>query len=260
MNSENINENESQKNSMIVPSVAIPDSISIPTQLDVTSQCINNTSTIISVNDTSKDNDYVPSSNAKNVAPSKIIINSKTPLTNISLTDFARSIKVDDYLFEDATLTREMGELTGITQRYIEEKSKIVKRFFEILSKNKVLGFLAEVINNPQDKYLQTTLFYSKLRGVKSPAKYTILNGAVCWFTVNFKKLDKKFEKIRLTDKLWTKEHALACYVSTTTSQRIKELFVEFHEQGIIYSTNDFNKQGGFNYFFVQLFEKVKKY
>ena len=154
MNSENINENESQKNSMIVPSVAIPDSISIPTQLDVTSQCINNTSTIISVNDTSKDNDYVPSSNAKNVAPSKIIINSKTPLTNISLTDFARSIKVDDYLFEDATLTREMGELTGITQRYIEEKSKIVKRFFEILSKNKVLGFLAKVITDPHDKHL----------------------------------------------------------------------------------------------------------
>ena len=98
------------------------------------------------------------------------------------------------------------------------------------------------------------------MRGVKHPAKYTILNGAMCWFAINFKKLDKKFENIRLTDKVWTKEHALACYESTTTSQRIKELFVEFHEQGIIYGTNDFDKQGGFNNFFVQLFDKVKKY
>ena len=260
MNSENIDENEGEKNSPNTPSVAIPDSITVPTELDDTPQCINDTSTIVTLNNTPKDNEYVSPSNDKNIASKFFFINSMTPFTNASLADFAQSIKEDDYLFEDATITRELGELTGITQRYIKEKGKIVKRFFEILSKNKVLGFLAEVITDPQDKHLQTTLFYSKLRGVKNPAKYTILNGAMCWFAINFKKMDKKFEKIRLTDKIWTKEHALACYESTTTSQRIKELFVEFHEQGIIYGTNDFDKQGGFNNFFVQLFEKVKKY
>ena len=69
---------------------------------------------------------------------------------------------MDDYLFKDATVTRELGKLTGITIRYIKEKGKIIKRFFKILSKNKVLGFLAEVITDPQDKHLQTTLFLLK--------------------------------------------------------------------------------------------------
>ena len=129
-----------------------------------------------------------------------------------------------------------------------------------MLSTNRVLGFLAEAIPDPEDKHLQTTIFYYKLRGVKTPAKYTIMNGAMCWFAINLKMQGKKFEKIRLTDKIWTKEHADACYESTTTSQRIKELLVEFHEQGIVYGTNDFDKKGGFNNYFTALFEKAKKF
>ena len=51
-----------------------------------------------------------------------------------------------------------------------------------------------------------------------------------------------------LTDKNWTKENALACYESTTTSQRIKELFAEFHKEGIVYGTIFF-KGDSSNYF-----------
>ena len=65
----------------------------------------------------------------------------------------------------------------------------------------------------------------------------------MCWFAINLKKQGKKYDNIKLTDKKWTKEHAEACYESTTTAQRIKELFVEFHEHGIIYGTNDFKKK-----------------
>ena len=51
----------------------------------------------------------------------------------------------------------------------------------------------------------------------------------MCWFAINFKKINNFF----LNDKIWTKEHTLACYKSTTRSQQIKGLFVEFHEQAL---------------------------
>ena len=52
----------------------------------------------------------------------------------------------------------------------------------------------------------------------------------------------------------------MACYESTTASQRINELFVEFHDQGITFGTKDFDKKGGFNNYFTSLFEKVKNF
>ena len=260
MVSENIIENEEEKNISDTPADTIPESISVPTEHDISTQFINDNSTIISAHNTPRVDNLPTSCNEKNVEPMKISINSMSPYLNSTLVDFAQAIKVDDYLLEDASVKRELSQLTGTTQRYVKEKAVIVKRFFEILSKNKTLGFLATAIPDPQDQHLQTTIFYEKLRGVKNNAKYTILNSAMCWFAINFKKIDKKFEKIRLTDKIWSKEHALACYESTTTSQRIKELFVEFHEQGITYSTKDFDKKGGFNNYFTSLFEKVKKF
>ena len=65
MQSENINENAGQTESPNPSSTTIPDSISIPTELDVSPQYNIETSTIISVNNTPKDNEDIPSSNEK---------------------------------------------------------------------------------------------------------------------------------------------------------------------------------------------------
>ena len=246
MVSQNSTENNSEKLSTPTPPTPIPDSISIPAVSISTPSQISREEATIATEEIGKSTNNKEPSSDKNKKNNKKKSSVATQFSYKSIADFAHCIKTDDYLLEDATVTRELGQLTGTTERYMKEKAAIIKRFFEILSKNKVLGFLAQAIEDPQDKHLQTTIFYEQLRGIKTSAKYTVLNSAMCWFAINFKKLDKKYGNIKLTDKIWTKEHAAACYESTTTSQRIKELFVEFHEQGIIYGTNDFLKKRWF--------------
>ena len=75
------------------------------------------------------------------------------------LVDFAQSIKINDYLIEDLVVTHKLGQLTETTECYDKEKAVVIKFFFEILKKNKSLGFFAQSIQDPQDQHLQTTFF-----------------------------------------------------------------------------------------------------
>ena len=159
MVSEKIIEIEKEKNISDTPADTIPESILIPTEHNISTQFINDNSTIISANNTPRVDNLPTSCNEKNNEPIKISINSMSPYLNSTLADFAQAINVDDYLLEDASVKRELSQLTGTTQRYVKEKAVIVKRFFEILSKNKTLGFLATAIPDPQDKHLQTMIF-----------------------------------------------------------------------------------------------------
>lgn len=260
MEDQNISSISNQEKNTPTPTASIPDSISILAVSIGTSQSTRDDPTVESTEKSPNTNEKEASSDENILEFKKNLQVPKSPFSYKSIADLAHSIKQNDYLLEDATITRELGQLTGVTERYIKEKTVTVRRFFEILKKNKSLGFLAEAIQDPQDRHRKTTIFYEHLRGIKTDAKYTILNAAMCWFAINLKKQGKKYNNIKLTDKKWTKEHAEACYESTTTAQRIKELFVEFHEHGIIYGTNDFKKKGGFSNYFTELFDKIKKF
>jgi len=196
MEDRNISSIVNQEKITPTPTASIPDSISIPAVRIGTSQFTRDDPTIELEEKSPNTNEKEPSSTRNISEINKILQVNKTPFSYKSIADFAHSIKTDDYLLEDATVTRELGQLTGTTERYVRETTAIIKRFFEILSKNKSLGFLAQAIQDPQDRHLQTTIFYEQLRGIKTTAKYTILNAAMCWFAINFKKLDKRYEKL----------------------------------------------------------------
>ena len=65
MVSENIIENEEEKNISDTPADTIPESISIPTEQDISTQFINDNSTIISANNTPRVNNLPTSCNEK---------------------------------------------------------------------------------------------------------------------------------------------------------------------------------------------------
>ena len=76
----------------------------------------------------------------------RISTNIETTFLNMSLAEFAQSIKENDYLFKDTVVSRELGQLAGTMECYVKEKAAIIKCFFEILKKSKILGYLTQAI------------------------------------------------------------------------------------------------------------------
>ena len=155
MDSQNNSKNNSKKHSTSSPPASIPDSISIPAVSISNSSQISRDDPTIEAEEIGKiSNNKEPSSDKINKTKNKKNTSIAALISYKSIADFVHSIKTDDYLLEDATVTRELGQLTGTTERYMKEKAAIIKRFFQILSKNKVLGFLAQAIEDPQDRHL----------------------------------------------------------------------------------------------------------
>ena len=65
------------------------------------------------------------------------------------------------------------------------------------------------------------------------------------------------YEKVNLLDEKFTQQHATACYQPNSMNSRLKELFAQFHENGIVFShINDFKEPGGFSNFFRTIWAK----
>ena len=77
------------------------------------------------------------------------------------------------------------------------------------------------------------------------------------WFAIKIKK--QGTDKINLLDDVFTQQHADACYQPSSTESRLKELFSQFREQGILYSYKmDFLYDGGYANFFKTLWNKCR--
>ena len=127
-----------------------------------------------------------------------------------------------------------------------------MNKFFTILAKHDIFRHFCTIVSDPSFPSRELPLFYIRLRGSKSEEKKFLLNQIMIWFTINFKK--QGHDKIDILDENFTKAHADACYQPTTVETRIKELFSQFKEQGIIYGYFiDFRFTGGY----VNLFENI---
>ena len=159
MEDQNISSISNQEKNTPTPTASIPDSISIPAVIIGTSQCTRDDPTVESTEKSPNTNEKEASSDENILEFKKNLQVPKSPFSYKSIADLANSIKQNDYLLEDATVTRKLIQLTGVTERYIKEKTVTVRRFFEILKKNKSLGFLAEAIQDPHDRHRKTTIF-----------------------------------------------------------------------------------------------------
>ena len=136
MVSQNSTKNNSEKLSSPIPPTPIPDSISIPTvSISTSSQISQDDSTIGAEENGKITNNKEPSSDKINNKKNKKNTSIATHFLYKSIADFAHSIKTDDYLLEDATVTRELGQLTGTTVHYMREKAATIKRSFEFFKK-----------------------------------------------------------------------------------------------------------------------------
>ena len=79
------------------------------------------------------------------------------------------------------------------------------------------------------------------------------------WFSTNWKK--QGFEKVNLLDEHFTATHANACYQPSSVESRLKELFAQFREQGIVYGYFiDFKFSGGYANFFTTIWKKCREF
>ena len=79
------------------------------------------------------------------------------------------------------------------------------------------------------------------------------------WFSTNWKK--QGFEKVNLLDEHFTATHANACYQPSSVESRLKELFAQFREQGIVYGYFiDFKFSGGYANFFTTIWKKRRDF
>ena len=147
--------------------------------------------------------------------------------------------------------------LDGRSKKYISGKKSIMKFFFEIMATHDVFRHFCLLAPDPEFQEQEIPLFFIKLRGPKTEDKKYLLNQIMFWFAIKFKK--QGTEKINLLDDNFTLEHANACYQPSTTESRLKELFAQFREHGILYSYKmDFLFSGGYANFFQTLWQKCK--
>ena len=145
--------------------------------------------------------------------------------------------------------------LDGRSKKYINGKKSIMKKFFEIMANHSIFRHFCQIITDPDFQNRELPLFFSTFRGPKNPDKGYLFNEILFHFAINLKK--KGYENVNLLDDKFTRLHATACYQPNTTQSRLKELFAQFHENGILYShVNDFNKPGGFANFFRSIWAK----
>ena len=152
-----------------------------------------------------------------------------------------------------------MNLLDGRSKQYIASKKSILSKFFEILAKHSIFRHFCTLLTDPTFVHRELPLFFIKIRGPKTEEKKYLLNQMMLWFSVNLKK--KGYEHVNLLDEIFTPEHAEACYQPSSVETRIKELFAQFKEQGIIFSyVLDFRYPGGYSNFFDTLWDKCQKF
>ena len=145
--------------------------------------------------------------------------------------------------------------LDGRSKKYISSKKSIMRKFFEILAKHSIFRHFCKLVPDPSFQNRELPLFFTTFRGPKSEDKKYLFNQILFHFVVNMKK--NGYENVNLLDNEFTDLHATACYQPNTMDSRMKELFAQFHENGIVYShINDFNHPGGFANFFQTIWAK----
>lgn len=119
-------------------------------------------------------------------------------------------------------------------------------RLFACLSTNDLFKHLSDFVSDPDDTTTKIRQFYVYCRGVKTPARYKIINASLIFFSKSFVQL--KFVGMDLSDiNLFVK----AQYQPNSCARFFRCLFAVFATQDIRFTlAKSFNAAGMFYYYF----------
>jgi hypothetical protein len=168
------------------------------------------------------------------------------PAINMDSTilEIARAIAVSTDVYVDAATTTLIRGLTYQSTRHMNATSKLIDRFFRILSCSPLLGLMAADVLDPESVN-PTKRFYLLLRGDPSPSKKDTLNGALVFFAQALRKLDTTEVKPGTHS---IQEVANTMYQPNTLEKIHKQLFAEFRRNGILLQQKDYNSYGAGSY------------
>ena len=106
----------------------------------------------------------------------------------------------NDLYSTNSSTTAMLRKISSNSVNYIRSCDIVVSKFFQILTSNPNISFLANQVQDPEveDGRLEFTLILLT-RGVKTQAKYDILNLALLFWATNLKK--KNHEHVDLTQR-----------------------------------------------------------
>lgn len=159
-----------------------------------------------------------------------------------SVEEVSRFIVDASSLFGSKDYTTKIRNLHANTKGYESRKQLVVARFFAIIGCHPDLAFLANLVVCPEtNKKLQH--FFIQVRGVKTPAKWNVINTCMLLFGQGFVK--KEFEHRIAEFHTNKKLRAEAQYQPSTLCTAHKTLFSFFKNMSVIYQQSDFKSQAG---------------
>lgn len=177
------------------------------------------------------------------------------PSSESSIAEVSRFIVESSSLFGSAAYTAKIRNLHANTKGYESKKTIIVDRFFAIISCHPDLSFLADFVKCPEtNKSIQ--VFFLQVRGVKTMAKWNILNTCMLLFGQGFVKKEYEHRIAEFHDNKSLR--AEAQYQPSTLSTAHKTLWAYFKTQSVIYEQRDFQSQAGsFKAYWSALFKET---